>query len=158
MFEILPSGWALYAEAEYVLKNVDLSPPPLHIPCIHSAQCMLRNRFSPRTRSSLFRRGELWAWSRQTAPSEVDFKSCGGFPNTGTATVTWKKPRECRQESCKTLVCLLQALEGSSTTVELRSEILCRVQYITFISSEGFTDLLAWLSWSLNEPLSQPVS
>ena len=28
-----------------------------------------------------------------------------------------------KRESCKTLVCLLQALEGSSTTVELRNEI-----------------------------------
>ena len=46
MFEILPSGWALYAEAEYVLKNVDLSPPHiyLHSQCSVYAKKQLQSK------------------------------------------------------------------------------------------------------------------
>ena len=46
-----------------------------------------------------------------------------GSLDPGQIGVTFPFCNMARRESCKTLVCLLQALEGSSTTVELRNEI-----------------------------------
>ena len=54
----------------------------------------------------------------------VIWKSCWlGSSDPGQVDVTFPSCEMARRESCKTLVCLLQALEGSSTTVELRNEI-----------------------------------
>ena len=52
----------------------------------------------------------------------------------GQVDVTSPLCKMARKESCKTLVCLLQALEGSSTTVELRNEITVQgtIQHVDY--------------------------